>query len=390
MVTVPRYLTSLLVCALAASLTAAGEAAAAAVDRKGTEALFVEELTESVAAALQSDPTTVPPPRALLFLMARHVEGSYGGPGTAVRKVLSDLAGSSLRDLDAGGFHRGDTKPVGLNAELLRAYATAYRVFGDEPFGELTKELAAFVAQSCQTDTDVGDLALAVTGLFEAAPLTGDESVRQAAERTLDRLLDSRSKATEPEMRSPAETVRVVEALLSAYEYTGSLRFREQAEEVFRPLREQVESDRSLVTSGQIALAAMRLSYMTDDKTYAPLAEKILNSLREEGLANPLSAGALGQAAEYRVTHPYKVIVIGAEPERRALHDAALRLPLANRIVLSADPSKDPQEMKRLKYPDMGKPVVFLCTDKVCSMPVENALNLGKTLARLRGVRRGY
>ena len=134
----------------------------------------------------------------------------------------------------------------------------------------------------------------------------------------------------------------------------------------------------------------MRLSYMTGDKTYAPLAEKILNGLREQALSHPLEAGAWGRAAVYHVTHPYKVIVIGQETARRALHDGVLRLPLVNRVVLTVDPAKDPEELKRLKYPDMGKPIVFLCTDRMCSMPIDDAEDLGKMLTKLRRRQRVY
>jgi len=386
MVGISRYLTLMLVFTVVGGLVTAGRAAPIPNSAEGVTASLVKKVAAAVTSALKSDPSPIPPPRALLFLMAHDADTPGGAAGRTVSKLLTDLADSPSRDREAGGFRRGEGKPIGLNAELLRTYATAYRVFDDETFGEVARKLADFVAESCRTGEDVEELALGVSALFEATPVMGDESLPEAA---LKRLLENPSITSGSGM-VPAETVRVVEALLSAYEYTGKLRFREQAEELFRPLREEVESASSLATSGEIALTAMRLSYMTGDKTYAPLAEKILNGLREQALSHPLEAGAWGRAAVYHVTHPYKAIVIGQETARRALHDGVLRLPLVNRVVLTVDPAKDPEELKRLKYPDMGKPVVFLCTDRMCSMPIDDAEDLAKTLAKLRGRKRAY
>ena len=123
---------------------------------------------------------------------------------------------------------------------------------------------------------------------------------------------------------------------------------------------------------------------MLDMDDYKKLAEEVIVGFQETYEKDVAAAGAYGLAVDYWFVYPIKAIVIGAARSRGAMHAAALGLPMINRVVLPVDPGTDEEELRRLGYPDRGKPTVFLCTDKACSAPMSDASRMTLALTRLR------
>jgi len=95
-----------------------------------------------------------PMPGALEFLLRRFSEG-HQAAGDAARTTLLAMARGGMHDQLAGGFHRYSVdeswtvphfeKMADDNAGLLRNYAEAYCLFGEDRFRDATRSIIAFI-----------------------------------------------------------------------------------------------------------------------------------------------------------------------------------------------------------------------------------------------------
>lgn len=96
-----------------------------------------------------------PNPVALDFLLNRYAERKDDGLLRIITRTLDGMAGGGLRDRVDGGFFRYATrqdwsgphyeKMLDVNAGLLRNYARAYAILGNEEYLSVARETASFV-----------------------------------------------------------------------------------------------------------------------------------------------------------------------------------------------------------------------------------------------------
>ncbi|MFH0963851.1 MAG: hypothetical protein V2A58_07535 [Planctomycetota bacterium] len=302
----------------------------------------------------------VPPtPDMVLFLLDRFVSTRDENFARIARAAAADvLKNRQTLAQDAHGKAR----------LLLLAFALA-RVLPNPQYNEVAHELAQTLMNDLE---DPPAKAPSAWALFEAAGSLGDARYASAAKQAL---LDA------PDV----ESADLANALISAYEYTGDLGFRSRAGEVFAAVASTAAADPDgLAKAGQMAQAAMRLYYLTDESRFKEAAGQWLAPFAENYRTFAAHAGAYALGASWRENYPLKCVLIGREddPRRRDLHDALLKLPVVRRVVIPVDPAKEPQELRRLGYPDTGKPTAFLCTDKTCA-PVKDVEALQRVFPKL-------
>lgn len=101
---------------------------------------------------------------------------------------------------------------------------------------------------------------------------------------------------------------------------------------------------------------------------------------------NDLPLPGLLLAAGERERPPLHVTIVGgrSDPAARALHDAARRLPdsYAYQRLDWWDRSEGPMLNDDVRYPELDRAAAFVCTDRVCSLPIFDAANLGADVKR--------
>lgn len=108
-----------------------------------------------------------------------------------------------------------------------------------------------------------------------------------------------------------------------------------------------------------------------------------LAALAENDLPLP---GVLLAATE-RERPPLHVTIVGgkADPAAQALHEAARRLPQAYQRLDWWDRAEGPMLNDDVRYPELDQAAAFVCTDKVCSLPMFDAAELGADVKRFAG-----
>ncbi len=94
-------------------------------------------------------------PGAIEFLMAVYTSSKNSGIGNVITKTLSSMAKGGIYDQLGGGFHRYSTDEAWIiphfekmaedNAWLLRNYAGAYKISGDESFRNIMEGIIGFL-----------------------------------------------------------------------------------------------------------------------------------------------------------------------------------------------------------------------------------------------------
>lgn len=71
-------------------------------------------------------------------------------------------------------------------------------------------------------------------------------------------------------------------------------------------------------------------------------------------------------------SNPFHITIVGSkkDPSSQMLYKSALKIPATYRRVEWYDTSEGPMPNPDVKYPDVGKPAAFLCTNKRCSLPI--------------------
>ncbi len=87
---------------------------------------------------------------------------------------------------------------------------------------------------------------------------------------------------------------------------------------------------------------------------------------------------------------PAPVPLIGPKRDERsrALHMAALELPIGYKRVDWWDPAEGPMPNPDITYPELEEPAAFACANELCSLPVFKPVDLTKTVALMMSRRR--
>jgi uncharacterized protein YyaL (SSP411 family) len=188
-------------------------------------------------------------------------------------------------------------------------------------------------------------------------------------------------------------------ALLDTYEVTAEPRYLDHAQQLARIVEARWRDPgrgfwdtaaghddtgllsvrtKPLAENAEVAEAFMRLGRLTHDERYLRIAEETLADFAESYRGYGTLAGRYALAVERYLSPEAEVQIIagaeGSEAAQRAqaLHERALRLPLAARTVQILDPQRDEAMMTQLGLPLDRQGVAYVCVGMVCSAPVDH------------------
>ncbi|MEX1367742.1 MAG: DUF255 domain-containing protein [Nannocystaceae bacterium] len=256
-----------------------------------------------------------------------------------------------------------------------------------------------------RTDTNVyADLnGLMVRAMVELYAATGDPDDLRSAERAAEHLLDTHAARGGAFLHGadddPAGLLYLRDqaamgwGMLALYRATGQPRWLEQAQRVADFMRAELEDEpgggffahtadptavgvfaqrrKPVEENGLAARFLVELHrYLDGDgrtqTPYATAAQRALaavghpSTVHEEGRI--IGRLVLGLESVLMPTVDVTVVGTDAQPGTTALHLAALRLYEPRAVVERSLPGE--------RYPDIGKPAVYLCTDTACSTPI--------------------
>ena len=195
-------------------------------------------------------------------------------------------------------------------------------------------------------------------------------------------------------------------ALVDAYEYTGSWEHIETAKKLldysirtlgdekdggFYDIPEQSADigelqarDKPMDENSSMAIAALRMSWITGNERYEKLAEKTLRIFGSEYERYGIMAAPYALALESLINGPVGITILGSrskETEKFGLQ--ARKLYPVRRYLLQLDPAKDAERIRQLGYDSSTAPVAYVCVGKVCGPPLKEPSMIEPTISSL-------
>lgn len=250
---------------------------------------------------------------------------------------------------------------TGWNGLMIVSYLKAYQILGDDELREFALKTLnrlyeerfrqgmgmahAFINGHPQRFGLLTDQVFFAKAFVEAAIATGDQVYLQKAEQLANHVVeqledqqgggfyDRPSRAAEP----------------------GLLKFPQ------KPLKENV----------QVALLFCDLFYLTEKRDYRDIAEWTLQYVLGSSEAFPVALTAI--AVDRFLRHPVHVVIVGSRStqQTRRLFREGLRLYAPGKIVRLLDPQVDSLRIGEVTFPNIETPRAYICTDKLCSQPID-------------------
>ncbi len=202
------------------------------------------------------------------------------------------------------------------------------------------------------------------------------------------------------------DQVWMVNALLDAYEYSGAWEHVERAEKVMRwahaalstPLghfRDRPstpdlgllnQADTPIAENAVAATALIRLSRLTGHEEYLQWARSVLAAFAESYSRYGLFASAYALAVDRLLHDPLRVVVVGSadDPVTLQLLRAAREPYSPDRMLVTVDPTWEPDRLQALGYPAEPAPRAYACWAQTCAEPVSESSELVDVLQSLR------
>ena len=315
-----------------------------------------------------------------------------------------------LSDQVNGGFYASqdaDAKAPGLPGQFIEG--ERYFVLGE------AQRLAAGVPQVDHA-IYTGWNGIMVTSYLKAYQVLGDRHVREFALKTLNRLHRERYREgrgmahvmVKGQLQGfgwLADQVFFAMALMEAAVTTDEQAYLHKAELLAADLVRNLEdskgggfydripsgSDQGLLKFPQKPLEEnvhtarlfCDLFYLTGKPAYRDLAERTLQFVLGTSAPHPV---ALTAAVVMRfLSYPVHIVVVGSKGSETAqeLFTQGFRIYAPGKIVRFLDPKVDSLTIGEVTFPKMDEPRAYICTDRLCSQPIENPKDMGDSLAWL-------
>jgi uncharacterized protein YyaL (SSP411 family) len=312
-----------------------------------------------------------------------------------------------LRDQNNGGFYASQDAVVRSSNTM---------VAGEDYFPLNEKKRLSFGVPRVDRSIFTGWNSLMVTSYLRIYQVSGHELLKEFALKTLDRLWAERyvpNKGLAHGMRQGQpmgfgwldDQVYFAKALIEAFMTTNDNTYLQRAEQLADYLvrqsldkqgggfwdRPSLPSDRGLLkfpskpleANIQTAMLFCDLNYLTLNQNYREEAERTIQYVLDSSGPLPIALTALGVDRFHR--YPVHIVIIGdkANRETRSLFQEGLRLYSPGKIVRSLDPQHDTLKLGEITFPNTDKPTAYICTDKLCSAPVNDPKDLSPALTEL-------
>ena len=312
-----------------------------------------------------------------------------------------------LADPDQGGFFASQDADVRHQSDPMGS------VPGKTYFS--LKESKRLVMGLPYTDRSVytGWNGLMAKSFLRASPVLDDPRLRDFALKTLNTLFGERYRSGRG-MSHVAQDVETLEfgllqdqvwfadALVEAHIATGQVKYRDWAEQIIQDVVSRLEDkqgggyyDRPSESSSQgllkfpykdlkvnasLVQLFSDLYYVTGKSTYQELAKQGLHFLL--GRQGPLPVANIGLAINRYLRYPVHIVVVGPkdDPAADRLLQKALNLYVPGKVVKQLDPSVDQLSLGDVTFPNTKVSLAYVCTDKLCSSPIQDPETLGDHL----------
>jgi uncharacterized protein YyaL (SSP411 family) len=267
--------------------------------------------------------------------------------------------------------------------------------------------------------TFTGSNALMAWAYLHASSVLGKPEIGEMALQTLSRLFEKRFDVKRGLAHVETEGILSVygllsdhtlfgQALLEAFSATGQSRFLQNAE-VLAEVSQQLLRDpvnggffdhppmsdtlgllklptKPVTENFQAALWYLTLFHLTGKQEYRSIAEKTLQSMVTS--LQPLPIALAGLAIDQWFRTPVHIAVVGipADPRANALLLEGRRLYCPGKIVRGFDPQEGQPKWGEIVFPYDGRPVAFVCTDRICSAPVFQSEAMKESIAEILAV----
>ena len=312
-----------------------------------------------------------------------------------------------LRDSSHGGFYASQDAVVRNGNTIIP---------GEDYFPLKEKERLAIGIPRVDHSIFTGWNGLMASSYLKVFHVSGQESLKNIALRTLNRVWTegfSPGKGLAHVMDQGQtigfgwleDQVNVARASIEAFMTTNEPTYLKRAEQLADYLeknswdrrgggffdRPAHPSDRGLLkfpskpleSNIQTALLFCDLYYLTLNPAYRDRAKGTIQYVLES--SGPLPIALTGLVVDRFHRYPVHIVVIGdpASLETQNLLKEGLRLYSPGKIVRSFDPDQDPLKLGEITFPNTDEPTAYICTDKLCSAPVQEPQDLTLALTEL-------
>lgn len=135
-----------------------------------------------------------------------------------------------------------------------------------------------------------------------------------------------------------------------------------------------------------LARFANLLSHYTGDDQFQEMAEHAISYLAKPKVATRrISEPGILLAADELSRDPLHLTIVGGknDPAAQSMYDTARRYPGWYKRIEWWDKSEGPLPNPDVRYPQMKKAAAFVCTDKLCSLPVYDSAGLSEIIAEI-------
>ena len=264
-----------------------------------------------------------------------------------------------------------------------------------------------------------GSNALMARAYLHAAPVLGKPELGEPALQALIKLFEQRFDVKRGFAHAETEGdlslygvlsdhILFGQALLEAFSATGQPRFLQYAEtlaEISRQLLQDpvnggfFDHPRISTTLGllkvptkpvtenfQAAMWYLSLFHVTGKQEYRSIAETTLLSMVTSRQPLPIALAGLAVDQWFRI--PVHIAVVGTpdDPRTNGLLLEGRRLYCPGKIVRGFDPLEGQPQWGEIVFPYEGRPVAFVCTDRMCSAPVFHAEGVKESIDEMLAV----
>lgn len=250
---------------------------------------------------------------------------------------------------------------------------------------------------------------------LKAYQVLGDTRARDFALKTLDMLYVTRYRKGAGIAHYVAhgkpqhsgllgDQVAFARALLEAYVATADRSYREKAEIIVADMHSLLEDktaggffdmafdpdakgmllrpEKPIMENARAAILLSELYYFTENNMYKQGAERTLQYLIGSRSPYPPALGAL--AVDRYLNYPLHIVIVGEKKDQttQSLWHESLRVYAPGKTVMLLDPSKDTLAIGEVSFPKRAQPAAYVCTDLLCSKPIERPTHLRESLDR--------
>jgi uncharacterized protein YyaL (SSP411 family) len=243
----------------------------------------------------------------------------------------------------------------------------------------------------------------------------GDERARDFALKTLDMLYVTRYRKGagiahyfahgKPQQSGLlVDQVAFARALIEAYVVTADRSYLQKAEMIVADMHALLEDktaggffdmafdpdakgmllrpEKPTIENARAAMLLSELYYFTENAMYKNGAERTLQYLLGTRSPYPPALGAL--AVDRYLNYPLHIVVVGEKKEQttQRLWHESLRVYAPGKTVMLLDPSTDELAIGEVTFPKLSQPAAYVCTDLLCSKPIEKPGELRESLKR--------